>query len=585
MIFPETLKIFFEKYDLPPHDPLLERTVYSNLFHYIEEHQLESVSEFQAEKMAFEFLENYTGKPSVWNTYYQPQIYYHDADKVFQSPDITLITPDFIKYWHDRSREAKHPILKSRYSGLVYEFSLRVTGVPVSFETAMVCAYSLIDSVAQNLNGSMIADRHRMRRALTLALNYNNQGIVGRIKTLLLNSDQLIPVDEQKNVWANSFDLLVNRKPALVNLEEEKSIIDLLENRLENLKHADPWASKAAAERLAGYYYKKNLKGDVGRVLEKLGQSFDLHINKVPAIQQAGHLQELMLIYRFFQLNEEAEKLMIRIRSVSINADEEFKKITVSHDFEASELVTYANQVLKYDGDIMFARIIKAQMLTKAEVSDSLQEAFQKHPVRFIIPTRIVDKKGRVLAILEPYPENKEGHKVQYLYKSLEMAGVYLHFIFLEGIKQSKLNTNTVMDFLKKSCIIEKERHEIIQAGVKSFFDKNYLVCIHLLIPQFEESVRNLLEINGGNMLTYNDHTYPVKTFHAVLDDPIVQKAFGEDHVYYFKALFTDARGWNLRNQVAHGLLEPELFNEQTAQRLLHAFFCLGMIRWQEVPA
>jgi hypothetical protein len=36
---------------------------------------------------------------------------------------------------------------------------------------------------------------------------------------------------------------------------------------------------------------------------------------------------------------------------------------------------------------------------------------------------------------------------------------------------------------------------------------------------------------------------------------------------------------------VAHGLLEPGLFNQQTAERLMHAFFCLGMIRWVDVPA
>ncbi|WP_316828719.1 DUF4209 domain-containing protein [Pedobacter miscanthi] len=68
------------------------------------------------------------------------------------------------------------------------------------------------------------------------------------------------------------------------------------------------------------------------------------------------------------------------------------------------------------------------------------------------------------------------------------------------------------------------------------------------------------------------------------MEDEIVKRAFGEETVYYFKVLFTDPRGWNLRNQVAHGLLEPEHFNQQTAQRLMHAFFCLGMIRWQNDP-
>jgi len=189
------------------------------------------------------------------------------------------------------------------------------------------------------------------------------------------------------------------------------------------------------------------------------------------------------------------------------------------------------------------------------------------------------------LAKINPLNEDRKGHLVNHYYRLLQMdAAIYLHFIFEIGIRDEKLTVGTVMEFLKQSCIVEEERQVIVEGGIKAFFDKNYLVCIHLLIPQFEEALRNLLEANGGNIMNFNDDTYPLKTFNPVLEDPIISKAFGDDLVYYFKMLFTDSRGWNLRNQVSHGLLEPELFNQQTAQRLLHAFFCLGMIRWTEIP-
>ncbi|WP_143065078.1 hypothetical protein [Mucilaginibacter gossypiicola] len=54
--------------------------------------------------------------------------------------------------------------------------------------------------------------------------------------------------------------------------------------------------------------------------------------------------------------------------------------------------------------------------------------------------------------------------------------------------------------------------------------------------------MRYLLEANGGNILTYSDDTYPVKTFGHVLSDPIIAKAFGDDLVYYFKMLFVDGK-------------------------------------------
>src|SRR5690606_11276383 len=118
---------------------------------------------------------------------------------------------------------------------------------------------------------------------------------------------------------------------------------------------------------------------------------------------------------------------------------------------------------------------------------------------------------------------------------------------------------------------------------IRFYFEEKYAASIHLLIPQFEEALRNLVEINGGNILTMKEDVFHLKTFDHLLHDEILKKAFGEDIAFYFRVLFTDPRGWNLRNQVAHGLIDPKLLNQNTAQRVLHALFCLGMIRWQQV--
>ena len=50
----------------------------------------------------------------------------------------------------------------------------------------------------------------------------------------------------------------------------------------------------------------------------------------------------------------------------------------------------------------------------------------------------------------------------------------------------------------------------------------------------------------------------------------------------YLKILFTDNRGWNLRNDVCHGMIEPELFTKQSADRVLHALLSLGLVRYKE---
>lgn len=73
---------------------------------------------------------------------------------------------------------------------------------------------------------------------------------------------------------------------------------------------------------------------------------------------------------------------------------------------------------------------------------------------------------------------------------------------------------------------------------------------------------------------------FNLKTFDHLLNDEIVTNVFGEDKSLYFRTLFTDKRGWNIRNNVAHGMLDTEQFhNKQNIDRILHATLCLGMVR------
>jgi hypothetical protein len=85
--------------------------------------------------------------------------------------------------------------------------------------------------------------------------------------------------------------------------------------------------------------------------------------------------------------------------------------------------------------------------------------------------------------------------------------------------------------------------------------------------------------MNGGVVLVEKDQSFDLRTLGHLLKDRIVQDVFGEDMALYFQVVFSDKRGWNLRNRVAHGMMDPDEFNRQNAERVLHAFLCLGFVR------
>ena len=59
-------------------------------------------------------------------------------------------------------------------------------------------------------------------------------------------------------------------------------------------------------------------------------------------------------------------------------------------------------------------------------------------------------------------------------------------------------------------------------------------------------------------------------------------KYMGEDVATYFKNVLTDQYGWNIRNQVSHGLLATDNFNFGMADRVVHAFLMLCTFKKKE---
>ena len=57
----------------------------------------------------------------------------------------------------------------------------------------------------------------------------------------------------------------------------------------------------------------------------------------------------------------------------------------------------------------------------------------------------------------------------------------------------------------------------------------------------------------------------------------------GEDITNYLRNLLTNQYGWNIRNQICHGLFSADNFNSTMANRVVHAFMLLGVFKLREI--
>ncbi len=95
--------------------------------------------------------------------------------------------------------------------------------------------------------------------------------------------------------------------------------------------------------------------------------------------------------------------------------------------------------------------------------------------------------------------------------------------------------------------------------------------------------MRNLVRLSGGS--TYKPHRLGglmLKVFDDLLREEAVVKSLGENVAHYFRVLFTDQRGWNIRNDVCHGITPLSAFSWPMIDRIFHALLVLAMLRADE---
>jgi len=108
-----------------------------------------------------------------------------------------------------------------------------------------------------------------------------------------------------------------------------------------------------------------------------------------------------------------------------------------------------------------------------------------------------------------------------------------------------------------RSPVVPHGREGIVGKGLFAGFEKDFVTATHLLVPQVEHVVRWHLKARNVKTTVLDANGIENEVgLSSLLDLSEVEEIFGKDLTFELKALFADPFGPNLRNEVAHGLLE-----------------------------
>ena len=557
------------------------------------EHPELKFKELEYETMALDFLEGVVSDlssiPEWGNTFYKPFMGNKDhltGKWLSYYPDIKNISSEMADYWERRSKESQIPLLKCRYSGLVWDFSIKIR----NRKSDISMAHIFIDSIIElaRLGGKDSFLKYKLRRALEVAVSIKDQDRINLARDATISYEDTYSVDDKTGTWGYAFDLLIGDKnlSKKVTLEQaqEKHIIGELERRLKkfSIKNDDfkELPVEGATGRLLLYYKKKDDEQNLKRIALAFKDYMLYVAKKYDGFVGSHRLEKLRRILLQYGFQEEAHSLESHIRIAQKDSLKVFKEYTFSGEIPKENVDNYYGNLDQGELSDALNSIAMNLIPDKNQSKKIVFENFKNNPLHMLGSQSVLDHEGRIVGVIDPINQDLEGHIVREMFDSIKYKNLfYLKLGFEYLIKKRRLNTQSLSEHFFKCPFFEEKYHSIILKGLEAFFEKNHIACCSILAPQIESVIRCLIVSSGGSI--YNQEM-KLKLLGNLLRDNVFVSLFdnlNNNIPDYFKIVLVNEGGFNIRNLISHGYFPSEQFNENTSFLLIHLLLILSIFR------
>ena len=204
------------------------------------------------------------------------------------------------------------------------------------------------------------------------------------------------------------------------------------------------------------------------------------------------------------------------------------------------------------------------------QLRESVIENLHHSPLLSFFPLQVMTRDGRVAAKqpgMEPGVLPADGDEKRIFYEMIRVHDVSIDFVVRARILpalevlllEHRLREANFIDFARQSPVVSIGRELFFGKALFAGYDQDFITALHLLVPQIEHAVRLHLKQAGVRTTTLDrDGIETENGLRTLMDLPETEKIFGENLSFEIKALFCDPSGPNLRNDLAHGLLDDQ---------------------------
>lgn len=179
----------------------------------------------------------------------------------------------------------------------------------------------------------------------------------------------------------------------------------------------------------------------------------------------------------------------------------------------------------------------------------------------------ISDQDGRTIDVIPPLltDDPKESEKAIH-YHMMRLAGMYHSWVGAGVVEPARrkiweehpISFQDFLDLAHASSLVPDGHERLFAKGLLAGFEGDYGIALHILTPQLENALREMLKRGGSNISTKEKSdavTQEAITFEKIIEHDKILATYGDAMQFELKAIFTEKTSRGLRHDIAHGFI------------------------------
>lgn len=465
------------------------------------------------------------------------------------------------------------PCLKARLADLLW-----LTGSPRNLEYAEIAIdlYTVggVNEITWYLNGKALFER-----AIRLCLQIRDYERLNIIKEKLLNSFSFEYINSQfmqLSIAELMHDLKIDKdnREVIASTLLDTGYVLLTENK--NFLAAESYFNLASKK-----YYQFSNNQKYVECLIAMAQSVEMEADSRSVQNNMvanGFYEKAIQIYRKIPKKYRDEN------DIDSRISELRKKITITGQSALEEMVTFESGKIDISEHVQNAidfvsnkESIENSLVYFAKIStgpnykklvECAKTILLGGDLSCIFGARYISNDGRIIAktpAMNWIDDSDPKNEVALLSKTHELfkirVDLLVNMLILPALgqlwKEYRITKDLMIALCHLSPLVQEDRIYLLGNALWLGFEADFSSAIHLICPQLEHIVRTLLKdekVETSNL--DKDGIENENGLSTLMGLPKVEDIFGKSLSFEIKSIFTESIGFNLRNNVAHGILD-----------------------------